>query len=140
MDDRSKYLSLAQISQNVIDSMLRYIEHGDWDTLRMAVLEILGPLETISTKSRVAQTQQTTRGFGSYEFVSTLSEVWDKSEGREVIKGLKELLKVGDGIKARHQARKLIPHFQKLSTQALWNFEQPDAGLPRGVFELCKAP
>jgi hypothetical protein len=52
---------------------------------------------------------------------------------------LKSLLSIDDGPEARERAEELIDPFQKLSTQALWNFEQPEVGLATGIFELCRA-
>jgi len=139
MDDRSQYLSLAQLSQSVIESILSYLEREDWNALRATLSDIVGPLESLSSPRNSASSRPEKSAFASYEYLSTLSEAWDKSECQDVVRSLKRLLKTGEGPEAKQEAKKLIGSFQKVSTQALWNFEQPEVGLPRGVLELCKA-
>jgi len=137
MEDRSQYLWLAQLSQAVIRNILLYLEDGKWDALRDSSLSIVSPLDSLSSGTEVTRSDKT--AFASYEHLSTLSEAWDGQELRAVVERLKMLLAAGDGPDAKQQAVGLIEPFQKLSAQALWNFEQPETGLPRGVFELCKA-
>jgi hypothetical protein len=139
MEDRSQYLRLAQISQGVVKSVLRYLEGGDWDTLSRTISGIVGPLEALASPGTGSHSADRS-AFTTYEQVSTITEAWETPESQLVVARLKKLLQVGDSPDAQREAAELIASFHKLSTQALWNFEQPDLGLPRGVFELCKAP
>jgi hypothetical protein len=137
MEDRSQYLWLAQLSQGVIRNILLYLEDGKWDALRETTSSIVAPLDSLSSGAEIPRSDKA--AFASYEHLTTLSEAWDPQELKSVVARLKTLIKAGDGPDAKHQAEELIEPFQKLSAQALWNFEQPEVGLPRGVFELCKA-
>lgn len=136
MEDLSQYLELAQLSQEVIRSILHYLEEGQWEPFQATISNISGPLQAFMAED--AAPVKTT-AFAGYEKINTLSEAWDTQQTEQVIERMKKLLAVADGPEAKREAEALIAPFQKLSTQALWNFEQPQAGLPHGIFELCKA-
>lgn len=137
MEDRSQYLGLAQLSQNVIRSILLYLERDEWGTLKTALSDIVGPLEAFLSDADEPASPAT--AFASYEQLSTLSEAWDEAETKDVLERLKKLLAIDAGPEAKQGAEELIDPFQRLSTQALWKFEQPELGLPAGMFELCRA-
>jgi hypothetical protein len=137
MEDRSQYLGLAQLSQNLVRSILLYLERDQWDALKRTVSEIVGPLEAFL--SDADEPVSPAAAFASYEQLSTLTEAWDEAEIKDVLERLKKLLATEAGPEAKQGAQGLIDPFQRLSTQALWKFEQPEVGLPAGIFELCRA-
>ena len=137
MEDRSQYLWLAQLSQSVVGSILLYLEDGKWDELKNTLSAIVLPLESACLGRDVPRSDRT--AFASYEHLSTLSEAWDQAQSQQVAERLSALLKADDSPDTQRKAEELIEPFQRLSAQALWNFEQPDVGLPRGVYELCNA-
>ena len=135
MEDRSQYLGLAQLSQSVVRSILLYLEEDQWEPLRGALPKIVESLDAYLSN----QAAEGSAPFASYEQLSTLSEAWTDAETQSVVNRLKSFLAAGNGPEARQEAEALIAPFRKLSTQALLNFDQPELGVPRGIFELCRA-
>ena len=139
IEDRSQYLSFAGLCQTLVDSLLSYVEEGNWQKLAGSLEAIIEPLEAVSTRP-VPTAGGQSPAFAGYEQRRTVAQVWTTEEDRRaVVNTLKNLQRTGDAPESKKEARALIKPFQQLANQALWNFEQPTESLPRGVLKLCKA-
>ena len=136
--DRSQFLSLAVLSQSVIEALIAFIEDDDWSELATTLQDVIIPLEASRRLSGATCTSR--HALTSYEQLRTVAEVWTSQDRQAVIRSLKALLRQGGRGQSKEEARKLIEPFQKLSTQALWNFDQPGSTVPRGVMDLCRVP
>jgi hypothetical protein len=132
--DRSQYLALAQLCQDFIDRIINYLEDGDWPPLHELAVEWSGSLSGVPNP----QMRGSRAAFGSYEYLKTLNEVWDRSQAENVRRAVADLSQLPDSNTARDAAEQLIRPFEALATQALWNFQQPELEVPRGILELCQ--
>ena len=135
--DRSQFLSLAVLSQSVVEALIAYIEDDDWEKMKARLADVVGPLESAIGRSGASSAGR--HALASYEQLRTLAEVWKPKERQDVIRTLRALLR-NQTASSKSEARKLIEPFQRLSTQALWNFDQPNSAVPRGVLDLCRVP
>ena len=136
--DRAQFLALAALSQSVVEALLAFIEEDDWEKMNNRLRDIIHPLE--AAVGIAPSVPGSRRPFSNYEQLRTVAAVWKPAERQTVVRTLKALLKHGNTEGSKGEARSLIDPFQKLSTQALWNFDQPSTNVPRGVMDLCKVP
>jgi hypothetical protein len=138
--DRVPYLSIGVFAQKTIDSLIKFVETGNCETLEVYVREALDSLKAATGEQRAAEAPRAMHALPSYEQMRTLNEVVPTPERRaEIIAVLEELLhKRGDRQQQRRNAEKAIQFFYTLENRALRNFDQPTEPLPRGIRELCK--
>jgi hypothetical protein len=132
VEDRSQYLALAQLSQSVVRSILSYLEENELEPLKVKLSGIVGPLEDCLGERAAPPAT----AFTTYEGLNTLSDAWG-TQTEDILGLVRKFLEFGGGTEAKGAAEELLVPFQKLSAQALLNFEQPEHGFPLGVFKLC---
>ena len=141
LQDRSQYLSLALFSQNVIASLLKYLDESDSQSLEHSLSDAVDSLQVVSSGNLNAFAEGKGRTFDTVETLQTLKEVWTEDERDHVVKMMRELLAESKNPKGKSKKKQvvneLIDLFLRLQNQALWNFELPRSSSNRQIRELC---
>jgi hypothetical protein len=139
IQSRTQFLILAEFCQEVISSLLDYI-NGSSRLQANTLTKVLRALRSVQSGDPYSFAQRSAAAFSSYEQIRTLEEALSKQEIDEAVKLTKELLAgTGAGPRKRATAKKLMALFSRLRTKALWNFEQPKQTPPPDLRELCEA-
>jgi hypothetical protein len=139
IQNRTQYLVLAEFCQNVISSLIDYI-NGTNQLQNVTLENVLRTLKSVEAGDPYRFGQRSAVALSSYEEVRTLEEVWTPAQIAEAITLTAELLADGGGDDAKKaKAEELLTLFSKLQTRALWHFEQPRQTSPPDLREICKA-
>jgi hypothetical protein len=138
IQSRTQFLILAEFCQEVISSLLDYI-NGSSRLQASTLTKVLRALKSVQSGDPYSFAQRSAAAFSSYEQIRTLEEALSKEEIDEAVKLTKDLLAAGANRRKRAMAKKLITLFSRLRTKALWNFEQPQQTPPPDLRELCEA-
>lgn len=138
IQSRTQYLVLAEFCQNVVSSLLDYI--NGTKQLENATLEsVLQTLKSVEAGDPYRFGQRSAAALSSYEEVRTLEEAWTEQQIADAVRLTTELLANTEGDDAKKaKAKELLALFSKLQTRALWNFEQPTHTPPPDLRELCR--
>src|SRR5579862_1515676 len=125
IQSRTQFLILAEFCQEVISSLLDYI-NGTNKLHASTLTKVLRALRSVQSGDPYSFAQRSAAAFSSYEQIRTLEEALSKQEIDEAVKLTRELLAAARADRRkRATAKKLITLFSRLQTKALWNFEQP---------------
>ncbi len=141
-ESRMSYLSLALVSQRIVDALLKFVEEDQHHAeLEFAIGEVLSGLKAASVQDTHQVGAGSSRAFATYQHVRTVEEVWSANDLASVISSLERLMDTSIPLEAKKaSAEKLVDSFFDLETRALWNFNKPGNRVPQRVRELCQMP
>ncbi len=140
-ESRIPYLSLALLSQKVIDSLVQFREQKRKpESFEPSLQEALKTLKNAKLTHENQVVGEPRNVFSKYEHLVTLNEAWPEPMISEVIQDLEVLLNPGTPTHRQMVlASSLTERFFSLENQALSNFERPNDPVPKGIRALCKA-